>query len=129
MNLTKQLLKLKENKMTNSEYQQFKTECMKMIEKIGNKYHFRKLVFKPIDIERIKNDVYIKALLKTLKYLNIKKGSFSTYFYYKVRSAFVVELAKYKRRYKILNTDELYSNYNYTETNKQKHKKINRKNI
>lgn len=111
-------IKLKEDKITLKEFIHFRNICMKLINKAGNKYQIRKLINNPLVLDQIRNDVFAIAILKSLKNYNDSKSRFSTYFYYKIMSALRVEIMKYKRRYKLLNTIELPININLTKYSK-----------
>ena len=118
-NLSDGFEKLKKNELTSKEYIQFRSQCLRIIRKLGIRYSLSSIVIKPIDVEDVIGKVYSESLIKTLKNHQKKKGKFTTFFYYKAISSLRVEMGKHKRRYRVLNTiplkEEIY--------NKEKHDK------
>jgi len=90
--------------MTLREYRTHLSHLKKLAFKACKRYKIFQLCSNPVEREDIVHDVCVNAFLKAIKAYNKKKGSFSTYFYYKASSLARVAAIKLKPRYKLINT-------------------------
>lgn len=95
------------NTMTFDSYKRLLRECKKLTSKACRRYKIYQLINNPEEANEVTHDICVRALLKAIKNYSKKRGSFSTYFYYKASSLARVEAGKLKRRYSLINTTEL----------------------
>ena len=111
MHLIKFISKLKEDKLSNKEYQSLRRQCLRLVKKACKRYRVQDISLNSSIRQDTFDSIYIKSLLKTLKGYDSNKGSVSTYFFYKACSAARVEAGKLKRRMHVCNTYSLKESF------------------
>jgi hypothetical protein len=111
MRLNEYFDKLKKEQLKSKEYNSLKTQCLRLVRKACRRYHIDDILYNNVIKNEVVHNIYTKSLMKTLKGHDGKRGSFSTYFYYKALSAARVEVGKLKRRMRVENTSSLDETY------------------
>ena len=96
--------KLVTNKLTTIEYNHFRKQSIRLVQKACRRYCLDDIVLNRAAKMEIYDNIYIKSLFKTMKSYDKSRSSFCTYFYYKALSAARVEAGKAARRVKVINT-------------------------
>ena len=99
--------KLKSKTITFEEFKILKNQCLKLTRKASSPYRIQELTSNRTILNDILDDICTTAMIKTLKTCDTKKGNYSTYLTYKIRSRARVEAGKLKRRYIVNNTISL----------------------
>lgn len=111
MRLNEYFDKLKKQELKSKEYESLRSQCLRLVNKACRRYHIDDILQNNVIKHEVIDNIYTKSLMKSLKGHDKKRGSFTTYFYYKALSAARVEVGKLKRRMNIENTysfDETY---------------------